>query len=167
MLGAGNRMRRDEMHVGGQVGTHVAHDRAFDRADVGHDRSRLEMRRDLLGDVAARADRSADDDEIGAGDRGGVGFDHLVGEPEFGDAPARRGGARGRHDFAHGALRARRARDRGADQADADQRQTIKQRCGFGSQRHAGFARNSLSAATTRRFASSVPTVMRSAFGSL
>ena len=90
-----------------------------------------EMRRDLLGDLAARADRSADDDEIGAGDRGGVGLDHLVGEPEFGDAPARRGGAGACHDFAHGALRARRPRDRRADQADADQRQAVEQRCGF------------------------------------
>ncbi len=122
---------------------------------------------DLLGDLAAGADRSADDDEIGAGDRGGVGLDHLIGKAEFGDAPPRRGGARARHDLAHRALRARRPRDRRADQADADQRQAVEQRCGFASQHHAGFARNSLSAATTRRLASSVPTVMRSAFGSL
>ncbi len=90
-----------------------------------------EMRRDLLGDLAAGADRGADDDEIGARDGGGIGLDHLVGEPEFGDAPARRGGARARHDLAHRALRARRARDRGADQADADQREAVEERCGF------------------------------------
>ena len=131
MLGAGDRMGRNEMHAGGQMRGHVAHDRALDRADIGNDRAGLEMGRDLLGDLAAGADRRADDDEIGAGDRRGVGFDHLIGETEFGDAPPRRCRARGRHDLAHRALRPRRARDRRADQADADQRQTIEQRRGF------------------------------------
>ena len=66
---------------------------------------------DLLGDLAAGADRNADDDEIGAGDRGGVGFDHLVGDAEFGDAPARRGGARASpRSRAPRLARARRAR---------------------------------------------------------
>ena len=51
--------------------------------------------------------------------------DHLIGKPELGDAPARRGGTGGRHDLAHRALRARRACDRRADQADADQREPI------------------------------------------
>ena len=84
------------------------------------------MRADLLGDRAAGADRNADDDEVGAFDGGGVGFDHLVGEAELGDAPARLRRARGRDDRARRALRARRARDRGADQADADQREAIE-----------------------------------------
>ena len=82
------------------------------------------------GDRAAGADRDAEDDEIGAGDRGGVGFDHAVGDAEFDDARAGRGGARGRDDFAHRALRARRARDRDADQAEADQREAVEQRSG-------------------------------------
>ena len=82
-------------------------------------------------DRAAGADRNADDDEIGAGDRGGVGLDHLVGQAELGDAPARRRRTRARDDLAHGALRARRPRDRRADQADADQRQAVEQRCGL------------------------------------
>ena len=94
MLGAGDRMGGDEMHARRQMRGHVAHDRALDRADIGNDGARLEMRRDLLGDLAAGADRNADDDEIGAGDRRGVGLDHLVGEPKLGDAPPRRGRAR-------------------------------------------------------------------------
>ena len=86
--------------------------RALDRADVGDDRAGLQMRADLLGDRAAGADRNADDDEIGAFDRGGVGLDHLIGEAELGDALARLRRARGGDDRAHRALRARRARDR-------------------------------------------------------
>ena len=63
------------------------------------------------------------------------------------------------------ALLARCARDRGADQADADQRQPVEQ----WTVAHAvgALPMNSASAWTTSRFASSVPTVMRSALGSL
>ena len=126
MLGAGDRMRGHEMHARGQVRRHVAHDRALDRADVGHDRARLQMRADLGRDRAAGADRDADDDEIGAFDRRRIGLDHLIGDAELGDAPARGGRARRRDDRARRALRARRARDRGADQADADQREAVE-----------------------------------------
>ncbi len=118
------------------------------------------MRPDFARDLATGPDRRAGDDEVGSGRGGGVGFDHLVGKSELGDTPPRRGGPRGCHDLAHRALRARRARNRRADQADADQRQAIEQRDrgAFSSRRHSGFAKKSLSAATTRRFASSVPT---------
>ena len=94
---------------------HVAQHRAFDRADVGDNGVRREMRSDLLGDRAAGADRNADDDQIGALDCGGVGFHHLIGEPEFGHTPARRGRTRGGDDRADGVLCARGTRDRGAD----------------------------------------------------
>ena len=147
-----------------QMRGHVADHRALDRADVGHDRARRQMRADLLGDGAAGADRNADDDEIGAFDRGGVGLDHLIGEPEFGHALARLRRARGGDDRARGALGAGGARDRRADQADADQRQAVEKRGRFA---HAAVPRNSASALTTSRFASSVPTVMRRACGSL
>ena len=70
------------------------------------------MRPDFRGDLAASPDWNADDDEIGAGDRGGVAFDNLIGKPKFGDAPPRGGGPRRRDDLAHRALRTRRARDR-------------------------------------------------------
>ena len=76
-------------------------------------------------------------------------------------APRRRR-AGGGHDRAHHALGARRARDRGADQTDADQRQAVEERRVAG---HAGRPMNSASAATTSRLASSLPTVMRSALG--
>ena len=105
--------------------------RGLDRADIGDGRAGLQMRADLRGDRAAGADRNADDDEIGAGDRRGVGLDDLIGKAKLGDAPPRRRRARGRDDLAHHALRARRARNRRADQADADQRQAVEQRCGL------------------------------------
>ena len=111
------------------------------------------------------ADRDADDDEVGAFDRRGVGLHHLIGKAQLGDALARRGRAGGDHDRARGALRARGARDRAADQAGADQRQPVVDR--LFQLGHAGFPRNSASALTTSRLASSLPTVMRSAFGSL
>ena len=44
---------------------------------------------DLRRHRAAGADRNADDDEIGAFDRGGIALDHLIGQPELGHAPAR------------------------------------------------------------------------------
>ncbi len=70
----------------GKCGAHLADDHAFDRADVRYGRARREMRRDLLRDIAACADRNAHNDEIGAFDRGGIGLDDLIGNPELGDA---------------------------------------------------------------------------------
>ena len=61
-------MRRHEMNVLRQMRRHIAHHRAFDRADIGHGRAGRQMRADLLGDRAAGADRNADDDEVGAFD---------------------------------------------------------------------------------------------------
>ena len=126
MLRAGDRMGGHEVHAGGNVRRHCAQHRAFDRADVGYDRARRQMRADLGGDRAAGADRNADDDEIGAFDGRRIGFDHLIGEAELGHPPAGGGRAGGRHDRARGALRARGSRDRGADQAHADQREAVE-----------------------------------------
>ena len=64
--------------------------RCLDRADIGNRGAALKMRPDLLGDGATGADRNAKDDEIGAGGRGGVGLDDLVGKPKLDDASARR-----------------------------------------------------------------------------
>ena len=77
------------------------------------------MRADLLGDRAADADRHADDDEIGAFDRLGVGLHHLVGEAELDDALPRLRRPRGGDDLAHGALGAGGAHDGRADQPEA------------------------------------------------
>ena len=82
--------------------------------------------------------------------------------PELGDAPARRGERAVATIERTSALCARGARDRGADQADADQREAIEERR---LASHDFFPTNSANAATTSRFASSLPTVMRSAFG--
>ena len=96
-------------------------------------------------------------------DRVRAGVDDRVGEPQFADALPRRLGARRRNDFAHDAERARRARDRAADQADADQRQAVIEDW----RSHHCRPMNSFSAATTSRLASSVPTLSRNAFGNL
>ena len=120
----------------------------------------LRARGDLGRDRPARADRDADDDEVRALRGLRVGLDHLIGDAELGHALARRGRARGRDDRPRGAVFARGARDRAADQADADQRETFDD-----GGAHPFFPISSASVATTSRFASSVPMLMRSAFG--
>jgi hypothetical protein len=152
------------MHGLWQMRRHIADHRALDRTDIGHNCARGEVRPDFLCDAAAGADRYADNNEIGTCDRGGVGLHHLVGDTELGNAPARLRRTCGRNDRPRGALRAGRARDRRSDQADADQRQPVEQGGGLA---HAAFPRNSLSACTTSLLASSVPTLIRKAFGSL
>src|SRR5262249_4414373 len=162
IFGAGDGVRRHEMHSRGEVGRYGAQDRAFDRTDVRDDRSRRKVRPDLCGHLAACADRDGDDDEISAFGCRGVGFNHLIGEAELSHAPARGRGAGGGDDGTRSALRARGARDRRADETHSDQRETIEN----GLPPHLR-PMNSASAATTSRFASSVPTVMRNAFGRL
>ncbi len=125
ILGPGHRMRRHEMHIFRQMRTHVADDRALDRADIGDGGTGSQMWRDLLRHRAAGADRNAQDHQIGAFDRGGVGFHHLIGEAELGHAPACLCRARGGDDRADRALQLRRARDRRADQADADEGEAV------------------------------------------
>ena len=132
MFGAGDRVPGNEMHAGGNVRRHFTHDVRFDRADVGDNRSRFEMRADLARYGAADADRDGNDHQIGAFGCGRVGVYHRVGEAELTDAPPRRFGSRGRDNRFDDAERPRRPRDRRADEADADQRQPIEQRCGLG-----------------------------------
>ena len=128
ILGSGDGMRRNEMHARRHMRCHVLEHRGLHRADVGEDRAGLERCGDLGGHWPACADRNADDDEVGVFRRLGVGLDHLIGDAQFNDALARRLRARGRDDRAHHAVFARRARDRSADQADADQREAIDER---------------------------------------
>src|SRR6266481_6090145 len=162
IFGAGDGVRRHEMHPRGEVGRHGAQDRAFDRADVRDDRSWRKVRSDLCGHLAARADRDGDNDEISAFGRRCVGFNHLIGEAELGHAPARGRRAGSGDDGTRSALRARGALDRRANETHSDQRKTIEN----GLAPHLR-PMNSAGAATTSRFASSVPTLMRNAFGSL
>jgi hypothetical protein len=107
------------------------------------------MRPDLLGDPAAGADRNADDDEIGALDRGGVGLHHLIGEAELGHALARLRRARGRDDRARQfcSLAARAIEEPISPTPISASR--LKQRLA-----HASRPMNSRSACTTRRLAS-------------
>ena len=128
MLGAGDGMRGNEMHVGGRCGAMSAHDGALDRADVGDDRARREMRRDLLRHRTAGADGNAEDDEVGVLDRLRIGRDHGIDDAEFLHPRARLLGARGGDDLAGQALALRGARDRAADQAEADQRDALEVR---------------------------------------
>ena len=118
---------------------------------------------ELGGDRAALTDRDAHDDEVGAFDRRRIGLGDLVDDAELGHPPAGRTRSGGRCDRPHDAGGPRRARDRRADQTDPDQRQAFEYRLVA----HAARPRNSPSAATASRFASSVPTDMRNAFGSL
>ena len=147
------------MHALRNVRRHVFQDLAFDRADVRHDRAGLERARNLCRDRPAGADRDADDDEVGVLRGLGVGLDHLIRDAELDHAAARRLAARGRNDLAHHAIFAGRTRNRAADQTDADQRKAVDDGT------HPFFPISSASVATTQLFASSVPMVMRSAFG--
>ena len=88
MFGAGHGMRRHEMHACRQMRRHVLDDGGLDRADVGDDRARLEMRRDLGRDRAAGADGNAEDHEVGVLDGFRVGFDHAIDDAEFRHAGA-------------------------------------------------------------------------------
>ena len=125
MLGAGDRMRGHEMHAGGKMRRHVLDHRRLDGADVGDGGARFQVRGDFGGDRPAGADRNADDDEVGARGRLGIGVDDAVGDAQFDDALARLFRAGGGDDLAHHALLACRPRDRRADQADADQGEAI------------------------------------------
>ena len=107
---------------------HLADDRALDRADVGDDRAGLEERRNLLRDRPAGADRDAEDHEVGVPDGFRVGLQHAVDDAEFNHPRACLLRARGGDDFAGEPLGPRRARDRAADQAEADQRDASEDR---------------------------------------
>ncbi len=117
----------------------------------------------LLGDRAARADRHADDHQIGPLDRLRVGLHHSVGDAKLGHARPRLGRPRGGDDLAHRARGTGGAHDGRADQSGADDGQSVEQRLGH---RDAPLApKNEASASITARFSSSVPMVMRKQSG--
>ena len=89
----------------GRCGAMSLHDGALDRADVGDDRARLEVRRDLLRHRAAGADGDAEDDEVGVLHRFRIGLEHAIDDAELGDARAGLVRARGGDDLAGQALR--------------------------------------------------------------
>ena len=128
ILGAGDRMRGHEMHARGQMRRHVAHDRALDRADVGDDRAGFEMRADLGCATAPQAPTGMQTITRSAPSTAAA----LV-STTWSAMPSSATRLRVAAERAvativlHDALRARRARDRGADQADADQRQAVEE----------------------------------------
>ena len=123
MFGAGDRMRRHEMHAIRQMRRHVPHHRALDRADIGDDGAGLQMGRDFLRHRSAGADGNAEDDEIGVFHGLRIGLHYAVDNAELLHPRAGFRRARGGDDLAGQSLRARGARDRAADQAEADQRE--------------------------------------------
>jgi hypothetical protein len=88
------------------------------------------MRPDFARDLATCPNRRADDDQIGSGYGRGIGFDHLIGKPKLGHTLPCPGRTRGGHDLTDCALRPRGSRNRGADEAHAEQRQSIEERGG-------------------------------------
>ena len=85
-----------------------------------------EKRRDLLRDRAAGADGNAEDDEVGVFHRLGIGLDHAIDDAELGDTRAGFLRARRGDDLAGKPLQLGAARDRAADQAEADQRDAFE-----------------------------------------
>ena len=126
VLGAGDRMRGNEIDTGRHVRRQVAKHGSFDGADIRQDGARFEVGADFAGDGAECADRDAEDHQVGVGNRGGGGIDDLIDNAQLLDALPCRFGPRCRHDGLDDTERARCACDRRADQADADQRQAIE-----------------------------------------
>ena len=77
---------------------------------------------DLGGDGATGADGNAEDDEIGIRHGLDIGLDHAVDDAELLDPRARLLRTRGGDDLARQPLQFCGARNRAADQAEADQR---------------------------------------------
>ena len=88
------------------------------------------MRANFLGYRAANADRNADDNEVGAFDRLGIGLHHLIRDAKLDDALSRLRRTRGGHDRTHCALRAGGPGNGGADQSEADDGDGVEQRLG-------------------------------------
>ncbi len=170
LLRARHRVGRDEPRMRGQNRLELRDHRGLDRADVRHDRARLQRRRDRPTDLPVRADRRAEDDAIG------------VPRPLRRDRSCRRrprpsASARARalrrsvrdHDPARRVLLADGAGERRPDQPDPDDRQLAEHRLIERRPEplsHDRVLTNSVSASTTPRFASSSPTVSRRHSGS-
>ncbi len=165
LLRTRQRMTGNEMHTVWHMRRHLRDDGCLGRADIGDDGAQLQVGRDLFGDRFRSADGNGDDDEIGILDRLGGRFDISSTELQF-FCPLQRLGAAGRDDdlFSQPKL-LHVAGDRRADEADTDQGDADE--TGFGAHAAPPLRRmKSASAATTSRFASSVPTERRRWFGS-
>ena len=157
MLRARDRMRGDEPAGLGQMGHHGPDHLGLDRPDVADDGVPLEPRRHGFRHRAARADRGAEHDEVGAGDRLARHRRRAIGEAQRSGLGERLLGAGAGDDLVGQARAAQHQGERAVDQADADQRHPAKMR----SLRVRAHAMNSWSARIAARFSSSRPTDRR------
>ena len=104
--------------------------RAFDRPNIRDDRPRSKRRRNRAPDRFVRSDRHAEDDAVGATDDPGEIVCDEVAEPQRLGPLQDRSRMVGEHDPSRRIATARRAGDRGADQADADNREFVEDRLG-------------------------------------
>ena len=155
MLRAGDGVAGHKMHPLRNERLYVFDDLLFDRADIGDDGALAQTRRDTHRDFAIRRERRREHDKVGAVRGGGGIVGRLVGEVEAPNRVERLGAARAGDDARLGHVAADDPRQRGADQADADQRDALKQ---FIAHRA---AMNSVKAAATPSISSPVPIVMR------
>ncbi len=112
-----------------QMRRHVLQHRGLDRADIRDDRAGLQVRRDVLRDRAASADRHAGDDEIGVLHGVGIGLGDAVRQAE---SPWRACRTSAEPSVATSSpaspSASRAAGDRRADQPEADDGDARKQR---------------------------------------
>ena len=101
-------------------------DAALHRADIGEDRAGFEMRRRGARRVAHRADRHTENDEIGAGNSFCGALDNVA-NAQLTRALAHIGIGIEAGDLARKILPPCHMRDRGADKAQADQRNFVKE----------------------------------------
>src|SRR6185437_2309926 len=124
-------------------------------AHIGQDGAGLERRGDPAADLGVSRERRADDDEVGVFHRlGRIGGD-AVSQRQSSHLVKRLLAARAGDDLARQLAAAEHARQRRADEADADQRDALEARAAHWS------LRKSANATTTARISSSVPMVMR------
>ena len=128
LLGAGDRMARHEMGVSRQARRQRRDHGAFYGADIRDDRAFPQGRRNELRQICVGADRHAEDHEIGA--LHCLARIRRVGIAEFQSFRARQNLGRivGNRDRAGRRWLSQSARDRRADQADAENRDALEQR---------------------------------------
>ena len=165
ILGAGDGMAGDEVHVIRQMRGHRLQHRRLHRTDVGDDRPLHQMRPDALRDRAGHADRHAGDHQIGVLDRAGIVVRDAVGEIDLDRTRPHRSGRIGRHQLAGQTKLLDAARQRGADQSKPDQRDAPERRPSSHFVSGVLAVMKARSVSMKKRLASSVPIVMRSAFG--
>ena len=159
LLGACDGMPRNKMHSVGNKRTRVAHDCIFYRTDIRHCRTGLECRLDFGADFRKRPHRHTKYDEIGV--TGGIcrTRHNVIDEANCFGTFARRLGRSITHHRVGKVTTTDRMAERAADKTKADQSNALITR--IHDDTHDFLPRNSANEVTSKRFASSVPTVRR------